>query len=62
MERKLAEEVSRSFVHVPALCEALMRFEADRARWPTLAEFYPQLLDVFDAAAAELEARSQSKP
>lgn len=51
MHKKIQEDVNRSFVHLPALCKALERYEADRARYPTLRAFYLELLAVFDAAA-----------
>ena len=35
-----------------AMEERLKEYEADRARYPTLADFYPRLLDVLDAKAA----------
>ncbi len=60
MQQKIAEDVKRSFVHLPALCKALERYEADRASYPTLGTFYPELLAIFDQAAAE--ASNEPKP
>jgi len=43
------QEVKRSFTYVPGLVQALTRYEQDRARWPTLRDFYPELLALFEA-------------
>jgi hypothetical protein len=49
-ERALHGEQQRGFSYVTALCAALERYEADRDTWPTLRDFYPELV----AALAEL--------
>ena len=46
---KMNQEVKRSFTYVPGLVQALTRYEQDRARWPTLRDFYPELLALFEA-------------
>lgn len=56
-DRKSADEVPIKYArvgmpHIAALAGALKDFEADRKRWRTLPDFYPRLLDVLDAAAA----------
>ncbi|MDE2512187.1 MAG: hypothetical protein KGL74_13765, partial [Elusimicrobia bacterium] len=38
--------------HIGALIARLDQFEKNRARWPTLPDFYPRLLDVYDSLAA----------
>lgn len=42
------EEVNRGFVYVPALCRRLAEYETQRAAYPNLAAFLPQLLAVFE--------------
>jgi hypothetical protein len=49
-ERALHGEQQRGFSYVAALCAALERYEAARDTWPTLRDFYPELV----AALAEL--------
>jgi hypothetical protein len=44
-ERK---EVEKGFRYVPDLVRRLGEYERDRGRYPTIASFYPRLLDVFD--------------
>ena len=44
----LADEMKRGFVYVAPLVEQLRQYEAQRERYPTLADFYPQLLAVFE--------------
>jgi len=44
------EEPGR-FRWLAAMVERLKEYEADRARWPTLADFYPRLLDAVRAEA-----------
>lgn len=45
--RTRTRQVERGFRHVPALAEALLEYERDRERYPTLADFHGRLLDVF---------------
>jgi len=42
---QLAFEEPARFRWLPAMVERLKEYEADRTRWPTLADFYPRLLD-----------------
>ncbi|PIR19601.1 MAG: hypothetical protein COV48_01085, partial [Elusimicrobia bacterium CG11_big_fil_rev_8_21_14_0_20_64_6] len=37
--------------HIGALAERLREFESNRDRYPTLLDFYPRLIEVFDALA-----------
>jgi hypothetical protein len=46
----LKEEVSRSFIYVPALVNQLKVYEAQRDKYPTITDFAPQLIAVFDEA------------
>jgi hypothetical protein len=50
---KMNEDLKRGFRYLPALVQALNRYEADRGKWATLADFYPELLAVFEAADSE---------
>lgn len=54
-DRALALEVEQ-FPYVAEVCERLTAYEADRARWPTFAAFFPNLAAVFQAAAAKAPA------
>jgi len=47
---------------VPRLEQALGRYEADRERWPTLADFLPELIDEVEAAAEEERERASRAP
>jgi hypothetical protein len=54
-KQALEGETSNGFVHVPALCAKLEEYERDRAKWPTLAQFFPELVLVLQQAATEAE-------
>ena len=48
------EELGKSFLsdrypHTPLLMDRLKEYEADRARWKRLSDFYPRLVDAFPA-------------
>lgn len=49
-EAEIADELQRGFVYVPALISALEHYEAHRDAYPTIASYYPQLLEVFTEA------------
>lgn len=49
-ERVLQEEGLKKYPYLAALAERLKEYESDRARYPTLAHFYPRLLAVFPEA------------
>lgn len=56
-DKRSADEVPIKYArvgmpHIAALMDALKVFERDRARWPTLPDYYPRLLDVFDRLAS----------
>lgn len=51
-EAAVAESVKRGFLYVPALVARLKRYESQRERYPTLASFYPELLEAFAERAA----------
>ncbi len=53
---KLKHEYQRGFIYVPALVEALGRYEQDRAKWITLEQFYPELLSVFERSESDAPA------
>lgn len=50
-QQAVQEELSRGFVYVPALCRRLEEYEHQRAAYPNLAAFLPQLLAVFEEEA-----------
>ncbi len=41
------------FAYLPAVCERLLEFEADRTAWPDYASFADRLFDTFDELAAQ---------
>jgi hypothetical protein len=47
---ELRREVER-FPFVAEVCDALVEYEQDRARYPTLAAYYPRIVDVFQDLA-----------
>ena len=47
----LSREYGRGFRYIKPLYEALQRYEADRATYPTFRDFYPELLEVFEECA-----------
>jgi Domain of unknown function (DUF4932) len=47
-DRELEYERQRSFFYVPALCEQLKYYENNRDKYKTFAEFYPELIKVFE--------------
>ncbi len=52
--KQAKEERDRGFLWVPALAADLDRFSADRKRWPTFADFLPELVTAFEREAAAL--------
>lgn len=52
-KKKLAEEEKKGFRYVAPLARALKRYEQRRDRYPTLADFYPQLVEVFETTDGE---------
>ncbi len=49
---EVAEEVKRGFVYVPEVVAELRRYEASRSAYPKIADFYPNLLRVFEQSLA----------
>ena len=47
-DKSLQREKKRGFFYVPALCEQLKYYENNRDRYKTFAEFYPELIKVFE--------------
>jgi hypothetical protein len=47
-ERVIETERSRGFIYLPSLVERLAEYEASRDRYPSFADFYPQLLATFE--------------
>ncbi len=47
-EDALYREKSRGFPYVRALCESLVGYEEQRDKYPTFADFYPELVRVFE--------------
>lgn len=65
-ERQLRDEGEKKWPYVRAMTERLKAYEADRARYPTLLDFYPELLAVFPreaapAAAAEAPSGAEAR-
>lgn len=50
-DKELQTQKDRGFRYVEALTERLKEYEAARDRYPTIAEFYPRLVEVFREAA-----------
>jgi hypothetical protein len=48
--QELARELQRGFIHIPSLIERLEEYEQSPEQFPTIAEFYPRLLNVFTEA------------
>lgn len=44
----VAREVGKGYIYVPSLFKRLRLYERDRARWPSLSAFYPELLRAFE--------------
>jgi hypothetical protein len=49
---KLKEEKENGFRYVEPLARELKAYENNRDKYPTLADFYPRLVDVFENVAA----------
>ena len=47
-DNSLKSEKQRSFFYVPALCESLKNYEKTRDKYRTFADFYPELIKVFE--------------
>jgi hypothetical protein len=47
-DRELKYERQRGFFYVPALCKSLKNYEKNRDKYKTFAEFYPELIKVFE--------------
>lgn len=56
------EEVAHGFAWVPALAEALKRFQADRTQWKTIDDFMPVIVQTLVAEAEVAERAEQAKP
>ncbi|MBL9141574.1 MAG: DUF4932 domain-containing protein [Phycisphaerae bacterium] len=54
--KQAAEESKAGFTWVPALAEAFDRYDADRATYPTLDAFVPEIAAVLNAQAAAMKA------
>lgn len=50
-DKELQKQKDRGFQYVEALTERLKEYEAARDKYPTVAEFYPRLVEVFREAA-----------
>lgn len=48
---EVAEQVGLGFEWMPGLVDLLGEYEADRDRWPTLADFMPRVVAFFEAQA-----------
>jgi hypothetical protein len=47
-DKSLQYEKQRSFFYVPTLCESLKYYENSRDKYKTFAQFYPELIKVFE--------------
>lgn len=47
-EQELQSHKERGFVYIDALCDKLEEYEQKRDEYPTFADFYPELIKVFD--------------
>jgi hypothetical protein len=47
-DKSLQNERQRSFFYVPALCDSLKYYENNREKYKTFAQFYPELIKVFE--------------
>jgi hypothetical protein len=47
--RAQERQVERGFIHVPRIVEILHLYEADRDSFPTIADFYPRVLNAFES-------------
>lgn len=50
-QRELQQQIKRGYPLLPGLCAELERYEAERARYPTLPDFLPEVIRYFEAAA-----------
>lgn len=48
-DKQLKAEEDNGFVYIAPLVKALVRFESDSTNYPTFADFYPELLRVFES-------------
>lgn len=55
-------DVSRGFTWVPALARAVSTYEADRTKWPQLADFVPEIVRVLQAEAERLAGLAANTP
>ena len=46
-EQALRREIERGFAYVEALCESLAGYEKQRDMYPTMVDYYPELIRVF---------------
>lgn len=56
------EEKRRRLPRLKAAADALERYEKDRARWPTLAQFYPEWVKVLGGTPGEAGAAAPAAP
>lgn len=59
-DRMLQGQKEQGFRYVEPLVEALKRYERQRDQYPTLADFYPELIEVFRRLAADGPDRGES--
>jgi Domain of unknown function (DUF4932) len=50
-DKELQKQKDRGFQYIEALTERLKEYESARDKYPTIAEFYPRLVEVFREAA-----------
>jgi hypothetical protein len=52
-DKSLQNERQRSFFYVPALCDSLKYYENNREKYKTFAQFYPELIKVFEGLSKQ---------
>ncbi len=57
VEDEIEDQLKRGFAWIEPLADALARYEEDRARWPGLASFVPELVAFFDRYGREYDKR-----
>jgi len=59
-QRALEDEISQGFPHLDVICQCLEQYEKQRGKYPTLKDYFPQIVSVF-AGLAEKPAANRSR-
>jgi hypothetical protein len=46
-EKELKSEMKKGWAYIPAICERLKEYEANRAKYKTYTDFFPRIIDLF---------------